>query len=112
MRLLPVLHLLFLFFFLFVCSLIHSLSSGVDPRVVAGLTSCIYCAVLNGQAPPLDSLSPKDIPHPHPLQWLSLSDCTYSEAMAPMHSVACWHNSPVSKCRKKSKFSKLVFMIL
>ena len=46
-------------------------STGVDPRLVAGFTSCIYCAVLNGQAPPLDSLSPRDIPHPYPLQWLS-----------------------------------------
>ena len=38
---------------------------------MAGLTSCIQCAVLNGQAPPLDSLGSREIPHPYPLQWLS-----------------------------------------
>ena len=74
-RLLPVFHALVFFCFVF-----PSISSVEvwTPRVVAGLTSCIQCAVLNGQAPPLDSLGSRDIPHPYPLQWLSLSDCTYS----------------------------------
>ena len=29
------------------------------------------------------------------------SDCTYSLAMVPMHTVAYWQNSPVSECKKK-----------
>ena len=32
------------------------------------------------------------------------SDCTYSLAMVPMHTVTCWQNSPVSECKKKKEW--------